>query len=483
MDEFRFWASGLAAVGHLTLAVTALVVGRKSALARPIAALCFCLFGWNFATLAHHLFGATAFSILDSVFTALSPALVLDVVLVFVGAARRYAIARALAWVAFGGLSAVSLGGFLDRRLLLWLDAPSWSLLFLASWLPTIVLETILLVRYLGQTSDAREKSRARIVLAALAVGASFSMADVAHGVGLPLPYLGALGTLVSAGLLSTLAVRMELFDRNVSARTAVYVAGMIAAFVVAYLVVFRLFAESLAVQAFATAVVTLLVLAVARELSAALGESRARTQRLAALGRFAAQMSHDLKGPLSALIGAAQVLEGSVDEETKRELLGLVSAQARRVTAIVDRYDRMARVEPRKTLVRVDEVVRAVARAHGIPDAALRLASGDVELEADRDLLESAVENVVRNAVEATRAGGDVRIETSASAVRVIDSGVGMDARARERAFEDFFTTKPEGSGLGLAFVRRVMLAHDGDVTLTSQSGKGTTVELRFKA
>jgi signal transduction histidine kinase len=55
------------------------------------------------------------------------------------------------------------------------------------------------------------------------------------------------------------------------------------------------------------------------------------------------------------------------------------------------------------------------------------------------------------------------------------------MDARQRERAFEDFFTPKPEGSGLGLAFVRRVMLAHGGDVTLSSERGRGTTVELRL--
>jgi signal transduction histidine kinase len=481
MGDLRFWISGLAAIGNLSLAVTAMVAGRRSPLARALAALCFCLFGWNFATLARRLFGGDAFSVLDSFFTALSPALVLEVVLAFVGLSRRHRVVRGLSWLAFGALAAASLAALAVRALVPWLDSASWSLLFLAAWAPTLIFEVVLLVRHLGASSDLREKARTRTVLAALAIGAAFSLSDVAHGLGLPLPYLGAIGTFVAAALLMTLAVRMELFDRNVSLRTTLYVLGMIAAFVVAYLVAFRLFAESLAAQAFATATVTLLVVAVARELAVALTESRERTQRLAVLGRFSAQMAHDLKGPMSALLGAVQVLEGSVDEETKTELLGLVAEQAKRVSAIVDRYDRMGRVEPRKTLVRLDEIALAVARQHGVAAESLALGGAGEEVEADRDLLESAVENVVRNAVEATRESGAVRIETTPRVVRVIDTGVGMDARQRERAFEDFFTTKPEGSGLGLAFVRRVMLAHGGDVTLSSERGRGTTVELRL--
>src|SRR5207253_89306 len=109
---------------------------------------------------------------------------------------------------------------------------------------------------------------------------------DVAHSLGLPLPYLGALGTLIAAALLTTLAVRLELFDRNVSVRTGIYVLGMIVAFVVAYLVLFRVFAGSLAAQVFATVVVTLLVVAVVRELAYAMAQSRERVQRLTVLGR-----------------------------------------------------------------------------------------------------------------------------------------------------------------------------------------------------
>ncbi|MDB5212547.1 MAG: Flagellar sensor histidine kinase FleS [Myxococcaceae bacterium] len=480
----------LAAIGHLSLAVTALVSGRRSALARPLAALCFVLFGWNFSTLAHHVLGAPAFSVLDSAFTALSPPLVLEVVLRFVGQARRQRTARVLVWLAFGGLAAASLLGLVSSAVAAWTDSAGWAAVFLAGWVPTLLFEMFVLVRHLRGASDLAEKARTRTVLAALAIGATFSKSDVARDLGLPLPYLGSIGTLIAAALLTTCAVRFALFDRNVSTRTTVYVLGMIGAFVVAYLVLFRVFAGSLAAQAFVSAVVTLLVVAVARELGIALAESRERVQRLAVLGRFSAQMAHDLRSPLTALLGAVQVLEGTGPGEgeiaTRKEFLDLAVAQARRISAIVDRYDRMGRIEPRLTVVRVNEIARAVARAHALPEASLRLDAADPECEADRDLLESAVENVVRNAVEASTSAADVTIETleepTALVVRVSDRGAGMDARQRERAFEDFFTTKPTGSGLGLAFTKRVMVAHGGDVALESEAGRGTVVELRLR-
>jgi len=64
---------------------------------------------------------------------------------------------------------------------------------------------------------------------------------------------------------------------------------------------------------------------------------------------------------------------------------------------------------------------------------------------------------------------------------VSVEDTGVGMDARTREHAFDEFFTTKPTGSGLGLSFVRRVVEAHGGLVSIASQQGRGTVVRIRL--
>src|SRR5262249_7625743 len=160
----------------------------------------------------------------------------------------RHYLARIAGWLLFGGLALASLGGLFSNALLEWIDNASWSLVFLAGWLPMLVFEVVLLGRYLRRAAPGPEKARARIVLVALAIGGSFSMSDVAHGAGLGSPYLGAVGTLISSGLLATLVVRFELFDRNISARTAIYVLGMMAAFIVAYFVVLSALAGRVAV-------------------------------------------------------------------------------------------------------------------------------------------------------------------------------------------------------------------------------------------
>lgn len=490
----REWLSLFAAIGTLALAVVAAFPrkgGTRSPLARPLACLFFVLFGWNFAVLAghaarvHRLDSVDAFGALDAFFTALSPPLVFEVILVFVGETQRRRTPRLVAWIGFAVLAAIGLGGLASPALLRATDEAFWTTSFTLGWLATLAYGAIALIRYMNRAIDPQEKLRARIVLAALTIGGAFSTSDAVRSLGLPLPYLGALGTLVAAALLATLVVRLDLLEQSVSARMAIYVVAMTASFAVLYLVVLVAFTGRLAVQLFAACVITLLASAVVRELALSVAETRARTQRLAVLGRFSAQMTHDIRGPLTALLGAIDVLEEEADASTRTEFLALVAEQARRVATIVDRYDRMARIEPQRTLVRMDEIVRAVARAHGV--AQVELATSEVDCDADRALIESALENVVRNAIEATNDPALVRIEGAANprtgtfAIRVVDRGPGMDPRVVARAAEDFFTTKPNGSGLGLAFARRVLEAHGGSLLLHSKTGAGSTVELRF--
>jgi two-component system sensor histidine kinase HydH len=469
MLRVRDWTSLVAAIVTLTLGAMAARGARKDPLARALTALCFVLFGWNFSTIAQRIVHyARAFEILDSVSTALSPALVLEFVIAFMGAGRRHRGLRVGAWSTFGALALTSI---------LVPDSPWWAGAFLACWLAVFLLQMTLLVRYLRRASEASEKARTRIVMAALAFGGACGASDIAHAAGAPAPYLGAVGTIVASALLLTLVLRLDVFEHRVTVRTSLYVASMISAGVIAYLVVLSAFAQSLGVQLLFAVLLAMIGAAAARELALSLAETRARTRHLALVGRFSAQMTHDIRSPLTALLGAVQLLDG-----TENEYLGLVAEQAKRIATIVDRYDRMARIEPQKTIVSVNDVAYAIARAHAVETA---LADPDPELDADRALLEAALENVVRNAVEATGQASLVRVETRRSLglveLRVVDQGPGMDARTLERATEDFFTTKANGSGLGLAFARRVVEAHGGELSITSRRGKGTTVHLRF--
>ena len=290
--------------------------------------------------------------------------------------------------------------------------------------------------------------------------------------------------------------MRFALFDRNVSARTTVYVVGMIGAFVVAYLVLFRVFAGSLAAQAFVSAMVTLLVVAVARELGIAYAESRERAQRLTVLGPLLRADGARSPQPAHRAARRGAGARGHrrraspTDRATRKELLDLdVRAGQAHGSAIVDRYDRMGRIEPRMTLVRVNDVG---ARGRASPRRSPRKRSrfGDAATPSARPIAISS--RAPSRTWCATRSRprhdrGDVRIETERQrparlVMRVIDTGRGMDARQRERAFDDFFTTKETGSGLGLAFARRVMIAHGGDVTLASDVGSGRPSSCVFR-
>ncbi|HUM11482.1 MAG TPA: ATP-binding protein, partial [Myxococcaceae bacterium] len=113
--------------------------------------------------------------------------------------------------------------------------------------------------------------------------------------------------------------------------------------------------------------------------------------------------------------------------------------------------------------------------------DGSLPLLSGDP------GLLKETLENLLRNAAEALPEGGNVMVRTgwrdrSHVYLSVQDDGVGIDARTRER-LKEFYTTKPGGSGLGLAFARRVAETHGGELKIESQPGKGTTVTVALAA
>ncbi len=224
---------------------------------------------------------------------------------------------------------------------------------------------------------------------------------------------------------------------------------------------------------------------------------ARERTRNLATLGRFAAQMAHDLKNPLAVATGAAQFLK----EEHARgnpltdygDFLDLMVEELDRMRRRIEEYQRLGRVEVRLEGVDLNAAVASVLGLQRFASAAVKVraepGAGLARVPLDRDLVESALTNLVANAIEAMPEGGDLVVRTAVADARggpwaevtVADTGVGMDEPTRERAFESFYTTKPAGSGLGLAFVRRVTEAHGGSLTLTSRVGEGTVVTMKF--
>ncbi|HEV2861852.1 MAG TPA: ATP-binding protein [Pyrinomonadaceae bacterium] len=219
------------------------------------------------------------------------------------------------------------------------------------------------------------------------------------------------------------------------------------------------------------------------------------QSERLAALGRMAATVAHEVKNPLSAIKSIAQVMRE--DDYLKREYtrdLDLIVGETDRLSRSVTQMLSFARTAPHgEAPRRAAELLRSLvqlfksdASARGVSVEA-ELEGADVELDGPRAAaVRDAVSNLLVNAVQATPTGGRVaveaRVEESVLKISVVDSGPGVSAEHRARIWEPFFTTKQRGTGLGLAIVRkRVEEAGGAAELLPQQSGEGARFELRL--
>ena len=219
--------------------------------------------------------------------------------------------------------------------------------------------------------------------------------------------------------------------------------------------------------------------------------------ERLAALGTMAASLAHEIRNPLAALEVSLTILRrrlGSAPPEAA--LAATLQEQVRRLSAIVNTSLEYVRplalaVAPVDVATLVEDAVTAACANQGDRRVSVRRHyAGDVGARlADADRLRQAFLNVLRNAVEALGPTGgtvDIDVATGPGAgapivVAVADDGPGIPEEVRPRIFHPFFSTKPEGSGLGLAWTRKVVDAHGGVVDVDSRPGEGTVFTLRL--
>ena len=220
------------------------------------------------------------------------------------------------------------------------------------------------------------------------------------------------------------------------------------------------------------------------------------RSERLAAVGKIAAQITHEVRNPLSSIGLNAELLEEELGAfegaGESRELVRAIIKEVDRLGEITEQYLRFARL-PRPRLERedVNSIVSSVL-AFVREELAAKGIATDVELDADLPLvpadenqLRQALLNLLRNAAEAMRDGGRIHVSTSALAgqVRVViaDTGEGIANEHRARIFEPFFSTKERGTGLGLALTQQIVSEHGGAIDVESQLGRGTTFTVRL--
>jgi two-component system sensor histidine kinase HydH len=217
------------------------------------------------------------------------------------------------------------------------------------------------------------------------------------------------------------------------------------------------------------------------------------RSERLAALGQLTAGLAHELRNPLGTIKASAELLARPTTREKHdvvEELSGYIASEVDRTNALVSRFLDFAR--PLEVHARTSDIRQAVEQAAA--QAGARAESGQVriqlrvpdqplELSFDADLLSVAVLNLLQNAVDASPpeslvtlavqdVGGQIRIAVS-------DHGAGIVREHLESIFNPFFTTKSNGTGLGLALVSKIVDEHRGRITVSSEPGRGTTFEI----
>jgi two-component system sensor histidine kinase FlrB len=220
-----------------------------------------------------------------------------------------------------------------------------------------------------------------------------------------------------------------------------------------------------------------------------ALQELAARNRRLSAIGKMAASLAHQIRTPLAGALLYLSQCRMRRDERERGKLLEKGIERLRHLDLLVQDMLVFARGTVLSERVRVADLFRAVhdaAMAVKPPNAHLVIHGGDalVELDGNRTALTAALTNLVNNAFESSpdvvvslqaRLSGD-RVEFT-----VRDNGPGIAPSLQSRVFEPFFSTRPAGTGLGLAVVKTVAEAHGGDLRLHSELKRGTSIEMNL--
>ena len=223
-------------------------------------------------------------------------------------------------------------------------------------------------------------------------------------------------------------------------------------------------------------------------------------SQRMAVIGEMAAAVAHGIGNPLSSIRAAAQVAmlgAGTDDSEKTRKMKENLQSIVQQVDRVQKRMQGLLNfvkpLEPRPVKVEINALVRDVAET-----LRARLTDAKVELNLDLDPelplvisdanhLEQALMALITNAMEATPENGVVTIRTKTSAngsgpavcLEIEDTGKGIPVENRQRIFEPFFSTKPHGTGIGLALAKKFLERNGGIIALSNGSDSGTKVEI----
>jgi signal transduction histidine kinase len=215
-------------------------------------------------------------------------------------------------------------------------------------------------------------------------------------------------------------------------------------------------------------------------------------TAKLAALGRLTSGVAHEVKNPLNAMVLQLEILKSKLQEQGEhvKPQLDILGEEIRRLDRVVKTFlDFNRPLELRPAETDLESLIREVftlAEPHARQNSVRLLLQADGALPRlllDRDLMKQALLNLVLNGCQAMPAGGELRVTPHTLPhcveLEIADQGVGIPPEARQKIFLLYFTTKPGGSGVGLAMVYRIIQLHNGSIDFTSEVSRGTTFRI----
>lgn len=219
----------------------------------------------------------------------------------------------------------------------------------------------------------------------------------------------------------------------------------------------------------------------------------------------FSANISHELKTPLTSISGYSELIEeGIEDEEKRREFAHKIKKESERLLRLINDIIRISELDDAESLLEFEDVdlfkivkeaissLEQSATEHRVSLILDRLPVGSLNVNGDYSSLLELLLNLVDNAIRYNKEDGEVHIgirkQENSISLYVADNGIGIPKKYQGRVFERFFrvdksrSRKTGGTGLGLSIVKHIAIMHDADIEIESAEGKGTTIIVNFK-
>jgi len=212
----------------------------------------------------------------------------------------------------------------------------------------------------------------------------------------------------------------------------------------------------------------------------------RDRLNRLAEIGQMTAAIAHEIRNPLTGILSAAQMIREAPEDSL--EFARIIEHEAIKLNELCGDFLGFARPVYTSTQpLNLAETIQRVARLMG-PQFRAKDVRLDVVIDRNLPMIhgdplhwEQVLQNLMLNALQASEAGGKVSVGASPSGLWVEDEGCGMSEEQLERLFSPFFTTKPQGTGLGLSNAKKIVDAHGATISVNSRPGSGSRFLISF--